>query len=47
LEETLTFVTKYFHEFQHVLKKAWDAKERIFGEVLEGAPTKVVLTPVL
>jgi hypothetical protein len=47
LEETLAFVIKYFHEFQHVSKRTWDAKEKIFGEVLEGVPTKVVLTPIL
>jgi hypothetical protein len=47
LEEILAFVTKYFHEFQHMSQKAWDAKEIIFGEVLEGDPIKVVLTPVL
>jgi hypothetical protein len=23
LEETLGFVTKYLHEFEHVLKKVW------------------------
>ncbi len=25
LEETLGFVTKYLHEFQHVLRRVWDA----------------------
>jgi hypothetical protein len=47
LEETLGFVTKNFHEFGHVSKIIWDIKEGVFGEVLEGISTKVVLNPIL
>ncbi len=47
LEEILGFVTKYFHEFEHISKIIWDIKEGVFGEVLEGIPTKVVLSPIL
>ncbi len=49
LEETLGFVTEYFQEFEHVFKRAWDVKkeEGVSGEVLEGAPTKFVFSPIL
>jgi hypothetical protein len=47
LEETLGFVTEYFCEFEHVTRRVWDAKEGVFREVLEGAPTKVVFNPIL
>jgi hypothetical protein len=42
LKETLGFVTKYLHEFEHVTRRVWDAEEGKSKEVLEGAPTKVV-----
>jgi hypothetical protein len=47
LEETLSFVTKYLHEFEHVTKRVWDAEKGVSEEVLEGAPTKVELNPIL
>jgi hypothetical protein len=49
LEETLWFVIEYIHEFEHVSRKVWDAKEEegVFGEVLEGASLKVLLNPIL
>ncbi len=42
LEKTLGLMTKYLHEFEHVSKKIWDAKEEegIFGELLDSVPTK-------
>ncbi len=46
LEETLGFVTECLHECQHVSRKVWDV-EGIFREVLEGAPTKIILSPIL
>jgi len=47
LEETLGFVTKYLQEFEHVSRRVWDAEEEgVFGEVLEGVPTKFVLSPI-
>jgi hypothetical protein len=46
LEETLGFVTEYLHEFQHVSRRVWDAKG-VSSEVLEGAPTKIILSPIL
>jgi hypothetical protein len=42
LEETLGFVTKYLHEFEHVFKRLWDVNEGICGEVLGGVFTKVL-----
>ncbi len=49
LEETLKFVTEYLEEFEHVSKRVWDEEEEegVFGKVLEGAPTKFVLSPIL
>lgn len=47
LEETLGFVTEYLHEFQHVSSRVWDVDEGVFREVLEGAPTKIILSPIL
>jgi hypothetical protein len=46
LGETLGFVTEYFDEFEHVSKRVWDVEEGVFGEVLEGALTKVVLSSI-
>jgi len=45
LEETLGFVTKYMHEFEHVSRRVWDVKEEegVSGEVLEGASPELVL----
>jgi hypothetical protein len=42
LEETLRFVTKYLHEFEHVSKRVWNVNEGLCGEVLEGVFTKVL-----
>ncbi len=36
---------EYLHEFAHVTRRVWDAKG-VSREVLEGAPTKVVLNPI-
>ncbi len=48
LDKTLRFVTNYLHEFEHVLKRVWDAKEkRVFGNVLKGVCAKFVLGPIL
>jgi hypothetical protein len=40
---------EYMHEFQHVSIRVWDAKEDegVYWEVFEGAPTKMVLSPIL
>jgi hypothetical protein len=36
------------HEFKHVTKQVWDVEEEgISREILEGAPTKVVLNPIM
>lgn len=40
LEETLGFVTKYLHEFEHVFKRVWDVNEGICEEVLKSVFTK-------
>jgi hypothetical protein len=49
LEETLGFVIEYMHECQHVSIRVWDAKEeeRVYWKIFEGAPTKMVLNPIL
>jgi hypothetical protein len=47
LEETLGFLIEYLHEFEHVTRRVWDVEEGVSREVLEGAPTKVVLNPIL
>jgi hypothetical protein len=48
LKETLGFVIEYLHEFEHVTRRVWDAKEKgISGKVLEGAHTKIVFNPIL
>ncbi len=48
LDKILGFVTYYLHEFEHVLKRVWDAKEKgVFGKVLKGVRTKFVLSPIL
>jgi hypothetical protein len=45
LEETLGFVIKYLHEFEHVTKIIWDVEEEgIFREILESAPKKLCST---
>jgi hypothetical protein len=42
-------VTEYLHESEHVTRRIWDVKkeEGIFGEVLEGALTKVLFSLIL
>jgi hypothetical protein len=48
LKETLGFVIEYLHEFEHVTKRVLDVEEEgVSGEVLEGAPTKVMLSLIL
>jgi hypothetical protein len=49
VEETLGFIIEYLHEFEHVCKRIWDAKEKegVFGEVLESIFTKVVFNAIL
>ncbi len=48
LDKTLGFVTNYLHEFEHVLKRVWDAKEKgVFEKVLKGVHTKFVLSLIL
>ncbi len=46
-DETIGFVTKYLQDF-HVRCKIWDADEEegVYGEVVEGAATKLTLDPV-
>jgi hypothetical protein len=48
VDETIGFVTKYLQNFRHVRQRIWDAdeKEGVYGEVLEGAATKLTLDPV-
>ena len=48
-DECLGFITKYFHKFEVVDRRVWDADEE-YGdaeEVLEGAGTKYLMTPTL
>ncbi len=42
-------MTEYLHEFEHVTRRIWDVKKKEgkFGEVLEGATTKVLLSLIL
>ncbi len=48
LDKTLGFVINYLHEFEHVLKRVWDAKEKgVFEKVLKGVHTKFVLSLIL
>jgi hypothetical protein len=48
LQETLGFVIEYFHEFEHVTIRVWDAKEEgVFREILQGDPTKLVLNLIM
>lgn len=48
LDKTLEFVINYLHEFEHVSKRIWDAKEKgVFGKVLKGVCSKFVLRPIL
>jgi hypothetical protein len=48
LDETIGFVTEYLQDFRHVRHRSWDAdeKEGVYGEVVEGAATKLTLDPV-
>ncbi len=48
LDETIGFVTKYLQDFRHVRRRIWDADEEegVYGEVVEGAVTKLTLDPV-
>jgi hypothetical protein len=42
LDETLGFVTKCMHEFQHVSRKIWDVEKGVVGKVLKSILAKVV-----
>jgi hypothetical protein len=48
LDETIGFVTEYLQDFRHVRHRIWDADEEegVYGEVVEGAATKLTLDPV-
>jgi hypothetical protein len=48
LDETIGFVTEYLQDFRHVRNRIWDADEDegVYGEVVEGAATKLTLDPV-
>jgi hypothetical protein len=48
LDETIGFVTEYLQDFCHVRRRTWDANEEewVYGEVVEGAATKLTLDPV-
>ncbi len=48
-DECMGFITEYFHKFEVVDRRVWDADEE-YGdaeEVLEGAGTKYLMTPTL
>ncbi len=48
LDKTIGFVTKYLQDFCHVRRNIWDVDEEegVYGEVMEGAATKLTLDPV-
>ncbi len=48
LDETIGFVIEYLQDFRHVRHRIWDADEEegVYGEVVEGATTKLILDPV-
>jgi hypothetical protein len=48
LDKTIGFVTKYLQDFRHVRRKIWDVdeEEEVYGEVMEGAATKLILDPI-
>jgi hypothetical protein len=48
VDETIGFVTEYLQDFRHVRQRIWDADEEegVYGEVLEGAATRLTLDPV-
>jgi len=48
LDETIGFVTEYLQDFRHVRRRIWDAyeEEGVYGEVVEGATTKLTLDPI-
>ncbi len=48
LDETIGFVIEYLQDFHHVRRKIQDAyeEEGVYGEVVEGATTKLTLDPI-
>jgi hypothetical protein len=48
LDKTIGFVTEYLQDFRHVRRKIWDVDEEegVYGEVMEGAATKLTLDHV-
>jgi hypothetical protein len=48
LDETIRFVIEYLQDFCHIRHRIWDADEEevVYGEVVEGAATKLTLDPV-